>query len=164
MAQRDAEFARDRLLELLDRLVLEFDDASAALADEVVVMMLAGDFIARLALVEMAFEKQIAFLEQSKRPVDGGVADVRIDFLDFGVEFLGADMAAECEKDPRDIVALAGRFKPALLEPGVKLCHPLLGLAGYRIADRRAGDAFLSAWHGRAPGLSRVRPARWSRR
>src|ERR1700730_9261067 len=114
MAQRDAEVARDHLLELLDRLIFEFDDAPAALADEVVVMMLAGDFIARLALVEVPLEKQIAFLEQSQRPVDGGVADVRIDFLDFGVEFLGAEMAAEGEEHAGDVVALAGRLEAAL--------------------------------------------------
>ena len=116
MAQRDAEFARDRLLEFLDRLVFEFDDAAAAFADEVVVMMVAGDFIARLALLEVALVDQVAFLEQAQRAVDGGVADVRIDLLDFGVELLGADMAAQREEDARDVVALAGRLEPALFE------------------------------------------------
>ena len=66
MGQRDAEFARDRLLELLDRVVLEFDDAAATLADEMVVMMLAGDFIARLALFEMTLVEQVAFLKQAQ--------------------------------------------------------------------------------------------------
>src|SRR5271155_4930017 len=109
MAQRDAEFARDRLLEFLDRVVLEFDDAAAALADEVVVMMVAGDLVACLALIEVALVEQVAFLEQAQGAVDGGVADVRIDLLDFGVELLGADMAPQCEEDACDVVALAGR-------------------------------------------------------
>ena len=39
MDQGDAEFARDRLLELLDRIVFEFNDPAAALADKMVVMM-----------------------------------------------------------------------------------------------------------------------------
>src|SRR5437763_723273 len=65
----------------------------------------------------------------------------------------------------RDGVALAGRLEAALLEARMELRHPLLGLAGYRIASGRASDAFLNAWHGRAIGLSRVRPARsgWTR-
>src|ERR1700726_2711418 len=128
MAQRDAEFARHGLLEPLDRFVFEFDDPAAALADEVVVMMFAGDFVARLTFVEVALVDQVAFLEQAQRAVDGGIADVRIDLLDLSVEFLGTDMAVEREEDARDVIALAGRLEPALLKPRVKLRHPLLGL------------------------------------
>src|ERR1700730_7197702 len=152
MAQRDAEFARDGLLEPLDRFVLEFDDPAAALADEMVVMMLTGDFVARLAFVEVPLIDQVAFLQQAQRTVDGSVADVRIDLLALSVEFLGTDMAVEREEDARDVIALAGRLEPALLQPRVKLRHPLLGLDGRRIACGRAGGAFFQAWHGRAMG------------
>src|SRR5579872_1300814 len=153
MGQGDAEFTRDGLLEFLDRFVFEFDDAAAAFADEVVVMMVASDFITRLPFLEVALIEQVAFLEQAQRAVDGGVADVRVDFLDFGVKLLGADMPAHREEHTRDVVTLPGRFKPARFQPLMELRHPRFDLAALRIAYGRANDAFLQAWHREQLGL-----------
>src|SRR5215469_13788496 len=125
--QRHAQVARDDVLHALDRRVLELDDLAAALADEVIVMALADGFVARLTLVEMALVQQLAFLEQAQRAVDRRVADVRVDLLDLGVKFFGADVMAVLEEHARDVVALAGGLEPALLQAGVKGEHPLGG-------------------------------------
>ena len=114
--QRHAEIARDDILHALDRGVLELDDPAASLADEMIVMALADGLVTRLALVEMALVQQRAFLEQAQRPVNRRIADVRVDLLDLGVQFLGADMMPVVEEYARDIVALAGGLQPALLE------------------------------------------------
>ena len=91
----------------------------------------------------MPLVQQRAFLQQPQRPVDRRIADVRIDLLDLGVQFLGADMMTVIEEHARDVVALAGGLEPALLEAGVKGHHPLFradrGLAiDYGVANRRA--------------------------
>jgi len=63
VSREHAQLLRDRLLHQFQFVVLELDYLAAAFADEMVVMMLAGDFVARLALVEMALGEQVAFLQ-----------------------------------------------------------------------------------------------------
>ena len=121
MGQQHAQLLRDCLLHQFQFVVLELDYLAAAFADEMVVMMLAGDFIARLTLVEMTFGEQVAFLQQLERAVNRRIADVRIDLLDLGVEFFRTDMPPQLEEYARDIVALAGRFQPALAQPRMEL-------------------------------------------
>src|SRR5271168_1606867 len=102
--ERDAEFACDAFLQSLDRIVLELDDLAAALANKVIMMMAAGDLVAGLPFVEMALRHQAAFFQQFEGSIDGCVTDVRIDLFDLAVQLLGADVASECEENPRDVV------------------------------------------------------------
>ena len=141
--QSHAEIARDNILHALDRGVFEFYDPAASLADEMIVMTLSHCFVARLAFVEVSLVEQRAFFEQAQRPVNRRVADVRIDLLDLGVQFLGADVMPVIEEYARDVVALAGRLEPALLEASVEGEHPLFradrGFAiDYGVPSRRA--------------------------
>ena len=138
-----AEIARDDVLHALDRGVFEFDDPAASLADEVIVMALAYCFVARLAFIEVSLVQQRAFLQEPQRPVNRRVADVRVDLLDLGVQFLGADVMPVIEEYARDVVALAGGLEPALLESRVEGEHPLFradrGFAiDYGVPSRRA--------------------------
>ena len=80
--------------------IFELDNTAASLADKMIVMLLADRFVARLAFVEMALGKQFAFLEQPQGSVNRRVADVRIDFLDFRVQKLGADMLPAARRIP----------------------------------------------------------------
>ena len=126
--KRNPELPGHGLLDALHALVLKLDDAPAVLADEMVVMaLLVDDLVPALSVVEVPFGDQLTFLEQLQRPVDGGVADVRVDLLDLGVQLFGADMAAQRKEHPRNIVALAGRLQPPLLEAAVEHFHPLVG-------------------------------------
>src|SRR6516225_3815020 len=127
--EHNTEFFRDILLHPLDRVVFEFHDLAALLANEMVVMVLAGDLIARLVFIEVALGQQLALLEQFEGPVNCCVTNVGIYFLYFGIKFLGTDMAAEFEKDPRDIVAWRGGLEAAVAQTRMKQLHPLLGLA-----------------------------------
>src|ERR1700722_4149980 len=123
--QSHAEVACDDVLHTLDRGVLKFDDPAASLADEMIVMTLAHRFVARLAFIEVALVEQRAFFEEPQRPVNRRIVDVRINLLDLGVQFLGADVMPMIEEYARDVVALAGGFEPALLQACVEGEHPL---------------------------------------
>src|SRR5581483_11998870 len=143
-AESCAELAGDSLLEAFDVVVLELDDLAAALADEMIVMVIGNGFVASLAVVEVAFLEQVAFAKQPQGPVDGRVADVGVAFLDLGVKLLGADMAADFEEHPRNIVALSGGFEPAFLQPRMERTHPLLRAdAGLAIDDGASGSTGL---------------------
>src|SRR6185437_9615014 len=63
MGQQHAHPLRDRLLHPLEIVVLELDYLPAAIADEMVVMVFAGDLIARLPLIKVALEQQVTFLQ-----------------------------------------------------------------------------------------------------
>jgi hypothetical protein len=125
-AELCAELTGDRFLEALDAIVFEFDDLAAVLAYEMVVMMLIDGFVAGLTVVEVTLLKEVAFAQQPKGSIDRGIANVRADFFDLGVEFLGADVSPDSEKNPGNVIALAGRLESALFEAGVQGGHPLL--------------------------------------
>ncbi len=99
------QFAGDVLLHPLDCVVFELHDLAAFLTDEMVMMMLAGDFISGLVFIEVALSQQLALLEQLESTVNCCVTDMGIDFPYFAIKFLGTDMAAEVKKNPGDIVA-----------------------------------------------------------
>ena len=130
----------DRLLEALDAIVFEFDDLAAALAYEMIVMMFVDGFVAGLTVVEVPLLQKVAFAQQPQGSIDRGIADMRADFLDLGVEFLGADVPPDSEKDPRDIVALAGRLESALLKTGVQGGHALFCVDMRLAANDRAAS------------------------
>src|SRR5215469_16224990 len=141
--ERDSQFARHGLLDALHALVLELNNAAAALADEMVVMALLVDYlVAPLSVVEMSLRDQLALLEQLQSAVNGGVADVGVDFLDLGVQLLGADVTSQIEEHARDIVALAGGLEPAFLEPRVEGFQTLVGTDARTTRDGRMFSAF----------------------
>ena len=147
-----AELTGDRLLEALNAIVFEFDDLAAALAYKMVVMMFVDRFVAGLTVIEVPLLQKVAFAQQPESPIDRGVADVRADFLDLGIEFLGADVPPDAEKDARDIVALAGRLESPLLEAGVQGGHPLFRVDVRLAAKDRAASrgAFFCTRHRKA--------------
>jgi len=102
------QFFGNILLHPLDCVVFEFLDLATLFTDEMVMMMLAGDFKARLVFIEMALCEQLALLEQFESPVNRRVTDVGVYFLYFDIKFLSTDMAAELEKDPGDIIPWRG--------------------------------------------------------
>jgi hypothetical protein len=114
------QFSGDILLHPLDRVVFEFDDLAASFTDEMVMMVFAGDFKARLVFIEVALRQQLALLKQFEGPVNCCVTDVGIYFLYFGIKFLGTDMAAELEKDPGDIIAWRGGLEAAVAQARMK--------------------------------------------
>src|SRR5579872_1788250 len=126
--QRRLQLARDHFLQSLEAFIFELDDLAASLANEMVVMFVADNFVARLAIVEVALRNELAFFQQTKGSVDGRIADVRIDLFHFGIQTFGADMLSEAEEDTRDIVALAGRFESAILQARMEEFHLMIGV------------------------------------
>jgi hypothetical protein len=100
-------------------------------------MMLVDDFVAPLPVVEMALRDQFAFLEQLQRTVNSGVADVRINLLNLGVQLFGADMASQGKEHAGDIVALPGGLQPAVLKPCVEHLQPLISADARTARDGR---------------------------
>jgi len=124
-----AELLSDVMLHPLDRVVFEFNDFAAVLADEMVMMVLARNFKTGLIFVEVALSQQLALLEQFEGSINRRVADVRIYLLDLSVEFFRTHMSAEFKKDPSDIVARRRRFKATVTQSRMKQLHSLLRLA-----------------------------------
>src|SRR5207249_7422755 len=89
------ELLGDALVERGDLEARELHDPRAALADEVVVGALSTVCFLepRFAIVEVAFGRQAALLQQAERAIDGGVADPRVDLFHLGVELFDADVA-----------------------------------------------------------------------
>src|SRR5919201_2931925 len=69
--------------------VTHLDDAMAAVADEVVVVTLAAEAVARLAGVVHQRVDDAALAEERQRPVDSGEADPLVPRLEAGVDLLG---------------------------------------------------------------------------
>ena len=82
--QFEAMLLRELLLQGFDFVVLEFNDAAAVQADQMIVMLvLVGDFITRDPVTKMSFVGQAALLEQLERAVHRGVPDLWILFPHF---------------------------------------------------------------------------------
>src|SRR5206468_5963830 len=97
----EAEEAPDALLQALELLARELDDLAAALADDVVVVLLVvlHRLVARLPVVEVSLRGEAALLEELERAIHGGVADAWIHALDRGVELLDGEVPLGAEKD-----------------------------------------------------------------
>src|SRR5208282_3234247 len=154
-----AELMRHRFLQPFEAGVFKFDNSAASLADEMIVVVLVDRFVPRLPIVEVAFLQQLALAQEPQGPIDRRVAYVRTDFLDLGVELLGADMASDAEEHARDIVALPGGLEPALFEARVKSRHPLFRADAWpAVYDRAAshGAFFCTRHREPTPGVRRV--------
>src|SRR5262249_37517621 len=124
-AHDEAEEARDPLLELLELLAVELDDLPAALADDVVVMLLGGlgGLVAGLPVVEVTLVRQPAFLEQLEGPVDRRIADARVHLLHGRVQLLDREVLARAEEGARDVVALRSRLEAPLAQRLLEESH-----------------------------------------
>ncbi len=126
-SEDEAELLRDLFLESLQLVVGEFDDFGATVAQNVIVVGLAGVdvLVPGLAVREALLFGQLAFLQQFQGSVDGGVTDSRVDLADFPVQVVDTHMALGLEEDSRDIIALRRRLEPALLEDPTKGREPI---------------------------------------
>src|SRR5437867_7041599 len=117
-ADDEAEEAADALLQALELLAGELHDLAAALADDVVVVLLIvlHRLVTRLPVVEVALGGQAALLEQLEGAVHGRVPDARVHAPDGGVELLDGEVALGAEEDAGDVVALRRRLEPALAQ------------------------------------------------
>ena len=75
--QPEAVLVGDPVLGRLDHLALELDDAAAAHADQVVVVLV-RDLVAGDAVFEGTFDRETRLAEDLHRAVDGREADVRV--------------------------------------------------------------------------------------
>jgi hypothetical protein len=106
----EAEAAGEAVVEEFDVGVLEFDDAAAVDADEVVV----GGFVDEVGVVgglvvaEVDFAEEVGFDEQAEGAVDGGAGGVGVGFADAVEEFLGGEVFVLGEGGAGDALALGG--------------------------------------------------------
>src|SRR5262245_56256095 len=129
-----AEPLRDLVLQHLDVIVLELEDEAALHADQVIVMI-ADDLVARLAVAELALDRETAVDEQLERAVDGRVADARLALANFREELVDRDVIARAQELLDDRLALRRHVEPAILDIGPP---PLLELAGIVGTEVRA--------------------------
>lgn len=110
------------ILQCLDPLVYKLEDGAAAGADEVVVVATVelGEFVAGLAVHEVAALGESAVNEQLERAVDGGLAYLGVYFTHPGHELVDAQVALGAEEGLGHVVALARRFEPVGGEVGAK--------------------------------------------
>jgi hypothetical protein len=127
--QHHTEFTGEVLLHPLDCIIFEFHDLAALFTDEMVMMMLASDFKARLVFIEVALSQQLALLEQFEGPVNRCVTDMGVYLFYLEIKLLGTDMAAESKKNPRNIIAWRSGLEPTVAQPRMKQFHPLIRLA-----------------------------------
>ena len=106
--EAEAESLRDELLEILDRLVVELDDAARFDVDQMVVVLVGRGFIAHAAAFELAPLEDARLLEQPHRPIDRGDRDVAVDHGGAPVQFLDVGVIIRIGKHARDDPALFG--------------------------------------------------------
>jgi hypothetical protein len=115
MKDREPAFARDLFLQHLDVLVFEFDDFSAAGADQMIVVVhVIDEFIAGVAAAKLMLLREAALAEEVECSIDGGKADGPVDLLDLLVEFLGGDVPLGLQKHLEDHISLLGNLEVVL--------------------------------------------------
>ena len=87
-------FVGDLPLALFDQLVMELFDSSAAYADNVVMMILDGDFEYRATALELESADQAGLLALGQNPVDGCDADLFTLLDQHLIEVFCADVTA----------------------------------------------------------------------
>ena len=127
---QDAETValRDLVLRPLDHRALEFDDLSAAHADEMVVVLVL-DFVAGDAVFEMALARQTRVAQQLHRPVHGRVTDGRVCTANVLVDLFAGDVPGRLDEHLEDRLALLGVLEVVLLE--ILRERSLLDLVGH---------------------------------
>jgi hypothetical protein len=112
-----AELGRDALLQALDLVVLELEDEPALDADQVIVMI-ADDLVARLAVAELALDREPALDQELERAIDGGLADLGMALADLREQLVDRDVVARPEELLDDRLALGGGVEPVLGDVG----------------------------------------------
>src|SRR5438128_8827536 len=162
-----AEKTSDAFLQPLELLARELDDLPAALADDVIVLLLIvlHRLVARLPIVEVALGREPALLQQLEGAVHGRVSDTRIHAPHGCVELFHREMPLGAEEDARDVVALRRRFEAALAQRLLESSHAGAHGHGRERTSRRHRSGARAA--GAAPGsrsTSRSRARRAARR
>src|SRR5262245_29368209 len=110
-----AEPLGDALLQALDLVVLELEDQAALHADQVIVVV-ADDLVARLAVAELALDGEAAVDQELERPVDRGVADLGLALAHLEEQLVDRDVLAGAKELLDDRLALRGDIEPAILD------------------------------------------------
>ena len=113
----------DLFLHALEIVIREFDNLATLIAKNMVVMVLdVGVLVTGMAIGEMLFFGELAFLEKLHRPVDGRVANPRVDIAHLTIEVVDTQMTVAGKKRPRNIIALGSRLETLGLQGGAKCC------------------------------------------
>src|SRR3954462_9851748 len=92
-----AEPLGDAILQALDLVVLELEDEAALHADQVIVVV-ADDLVACLAIAELALDGEAAIDEQLEGPVDRGIADLGLALANLEEELVDRDVLMGAEE------------------------------------------------------------------
>src|SRR5262249_31544747 len=111
------ELCRHGFLQALDLVVLELEDEPAFDTDEMVVVR-AGDLVARLSVLELAGARDAAVEEELERAVHGRVADPRVALADAREKLVDRDVLVRAQEHVDDELALLGRVQAALAQKG----------------------------------------------
>ena len=114
--QQETVLLGQLLLQLFDAGIVDLHDLAAGLADDMVVMTVgSGHFVAGDAVAEVDLCRHTGITQEFERPVDGGLADARIQFLDMLIELLQRVVAGELKKASAMIRLWAVVFRPLRL-------------------------------------------------
>src|SRR5215475_8973277 len=108
-----AEPLGDLVLQALDLVVLELEDEAALHADQVIVVV-ADDLVARLAVAELALDGEPGIDQQLER----GVADLGLALADLQQQLVDRDVIFRAQELLDDRLALRGHVEPAILDVG----------------------------------------------
>ena len=111
----------NRVLEGFDGFVLKFYDLPAPETDEVIMMPRTGDgFISGFSISEFSFLGQTQLGEEFEGPVNGGVANLRVDFRHKGMNLAEVLVPGGVKEDIEDFLTLSGRLQPPTGNPVFK--------------------------------------------
>ena len=127
-----AEALRDAVLQLLDLVVLELEDEAAFDADQMIVVI-ADHLEARLAIAELALDREAAVDEELERAIDRRVADARLALADLVEQLVDRDVIARAEELLDDRLALRGRVEATVLDIGTPALLELSRVVGTKV-------------------------------
>lgn len=109
--QAVSKFFGHLALETLDFLILKFYHFSTANIDQVIVMLVAGFFVARPTMAKIMAFKHLGFLEQANCPINRRQADSRVELGGPPIHRVGVRMVVRFRQHLRDNAPLIGHFQ-----------------------------------------------------
>src|ERR1700689_1239487 len=100
-----AHACRDPILEAFDLVVFEFENQAALDANEMVVVI-ADDLVARLAIADLALDREAAIDEQLERAIPRGLAGLRLTLAHLAEQLVDRDVIARAQELLDDRLAL----------------------------------------------------------